>query len=52
MMGVSTVYSLSKIIQQEGRGAAVKRVVRRSVICLLLPCFIPAASPIRGRICA
>src|SRR5580700_9938713 len=36
MMGVSTVFSLSKIIQQEGRGAAVTRVVRRSVILFII----------------
>ena len=32
MMGVSTVFSLTKIIATEGRGAAVKRVLRRGVL--------------------
>jgi predicted acyltransferase len=36
IMGVSTVFSLSKIIQQEGKGAAVNRVVRRSVILFII----------------
>jgi predicted acyltransferase len=36
IMGVSTVFSLTRIIQQEGRGAAVKRVVRRSVILFII----------------
>src|SRR5690348_15359572 len=29
MMGVSTVFSLTKIIEREGRAAAVKRVLKR-----------------------
>jgi predicted acyltransferase len=36
IMGVSTVFSLSKIIEREGRGAAVKRIVRRSVLLFVL----------------
>ncbi len=36
MMGVSTVYSLGKIIEREGRGAAVKRIVRRSILLFVL----------------
>lgn len=36
IMGVSTVFSLTKIIQREGRGAAVKRIVRRSVLLFVL----------------
>ena len=36
IMGVSTVFSLTKIIQTEGRGAAVKRIVRRSVLLFVI----------------
>ncbi len=36
IMGVSTVFSLTRIIQQEGRGAAVRRVVRRSVLLFII----------------
>jgi predicted acyltransferase len=36
IMGVSTVFSLTKIIAQEGRGAAVKRIVRRSVLLFII----------------
>ena len=32
MMGVSTVFSLEKIIAREGRAAAVKRVLRRGLL--------------------
>ena len=32
MMGVSTVFSLTKILEREGRAAAVKRVLRRGVL--------------------
>lgn len=32
MMGISTVFSLTKIIEREGRGAAVKRVLIRGVL--------------------
>jgi predicted acyltransferase len=32
IMGVSTVFSLTKIIEREGRGAAVKRVLLRGVL--------------------
>src|SRR5271168_3203576 len=31
MMGVSTVFSLTKILENEGRSAAVKRVLRRGI---------------------
>jgi predicted acyltransferase len=36
IMGVSTVFSLTRIIQTEGRGAALKRIVRRSVLLFVL----------------
>ena len=36
MMGVSTVFSLEKIIAHEGRGAAVKRVLKRGALLFLL----------------
>ncbi len=36
MMGVSTVFSLTKIIAREGRGVAVKRVLRRGVLLFVL----------------
>lgn len=36
IMGVSTVFSLGKIIEREGRGAAVRRIVRRSVLLFIL----------------
>lgn len=36
IMGVSTVFSLTKIIEKEGRAAAVKRIVRRSVLLFVL----------------
>jgi predicted acyltransferase len=36
MMGISTVFSLTRIIEREGRGAAVKRIVRRSVLLFIL----------------
>lgn len=36
IMGVSTVFSLTRIIQEEGRGAAVMRVVRRSVLLFII----------------
>ncbi len=36
IMGVSTVFSLTKIIQQQGRGAAVSRIVRRSILLFAL----------------
>ncbi len=32
IMGVSIVFSLTKIIRQEGRAAALKRIVRRFVL--------------------
>jgi len=35
IMGVSTVYSLSRIIEQEGRAAAVRRVLKRGVLIFL-----------------
>lgn len=36
MMGVSTVFSLSKIIEREGRAAAVKRVVKRGILLFIV----------------
>src|ERR1700744_3457891 len=36
MMGVSTVFSLSKIIATEGRAAAVKRVLRRGILLFII----------------
>jgi predicted acyltransferase len=36
MMGVSTVFSLTKIIEREGRTAAVKRVLRRGVLLFVV----------------
>lgn len=39
MSGVSIVYSLSKLQQQEGRGAAIKRVLRRGGLLFLLGLF-------------
>ncbi|HEX3626483.1 MAG TPA: DUF5009 domain-containing protein [Verrucomicrobiae bacterium] len=36
IMGVSTVFSLTRIIQTQGRGAAVMRIVRRSVLLFVL----------------
>jgi predicted acyltransferase len=36
MMGVSTVFSLTKIIEREGRGAAVKRVLKRGVLLFIV----------------
>jgi len=36
MMGVSTVFSLTKIIAHEGRTAAVKRVLRRGVLLFIV----------------
>lgn len=36
MMGVSTVFSLTKIIATEGRAAAVKRVLRRGILLFVL----------------
>ncbi len=39
IMGVSVVFSLSKIIEREGRVAAMKRVVRRGVLLFALGLF-------------
>ena len=39
MMGVSTVFSLSKTLQREGRSAAVGRAVRRFALLFLLGIF-------------
>ena len=39
IMGVSVVFSLTKIIQQEGCAAAMKRVVRRGVLLFALGLF-------------
>ncbi|HTV40232.1 MAG TPA: DUF5009 domain-containing protein [Candidatus Sulfotelmatobacter sp.] len=36
IMGVSTVFSLTRIIQTQGRGAAVTRIVRRSILLFVL----------------
>lgn len=36
IMGVAAVFSLNRIIRQQGRGAAVKRVVRRSVLLFII----------------
>jgi predicted acyltransferase len=36
MMGVSTVFSLTKIIAREGRAAAVKRVLKRGVLLFIV----------------
>jgi predicted acyltransferase len=36
MMGVSTVFSLTKIIEREGRAAAVKRVLKRGVLLFIV----------------
>lgn len=39
IVGVSTVFSLTKIVEQHGRAAAVKRVVARGVLLYLLGLF-------------
>jgi predicted acyltransferase len=39
IMGVSVVFSLSRIIEREGRPAAMKRVVRRGVLLFALGLF-------------
>jgi predicted acyltransferase len=39
IIGVSLVFSLSRIIDRQGRGAAVRRVLTRSVILFLLGIF-------------
>jgi predicted acyltransferase len=36
MMGISTVFSLTKIIAREGRAAAVKRVVKRGLLLFII----------------
>lgn len=36
MMGISTVFSLTKIIEREGRGAAVMRVLRRGILLFVI----------------
>jgi predicted acyltransferase len=36
MMGVSTVFSLTRIIEREGRAAAVKRVLRRGILIFII----------------
>jgi predicted acyltransferase len=36
LMGVSTAFSLTRLIQQSGRAEAVKRVIRRSVLLFIL----------------
>ena len=39
MMGVSTVFSLTKIIAQDGRATAIKRIIRRSILLYVLGIF-------------
>jgi predicted acyltransferase len=39
IIGVSLVFSLTRIIQQEGRAAAVRRVIRRGVLLYILGIF-------------
>jgi len=39
IVGVSLVFSLGKAIQREGRPAAVKRIIRRSVLMFLVALF-------------
>jgi len=39
MVGVSLVFSLGKIIETHGRGEAVKRIVRRSILLFLFGIF-------------
>ncbi|HEY3861219.1 MAG TPA: DUF5009 domain-containing protein [Verrucomicrobiae bacterium] len=39
MAGISVVFSLGKIIRQEGRAAAVKRIFRRSILLFLIALF-------------
>jgi predicted acyltransferase len=39
IIGVSLVFSLTRIIQQEGRAAAVRRVIRRGVLLYVLGIF-------------
>jgi predicted acyltransferase len=36
MMGVSTVFSLTRIVEQEGRAAAISRVLRRGVLLFVI----------------
>ena len=36
IMGISTVFSLTKIIEREGRAAAVKRVLKRGVLLFII----------------
>ncbi|HAB16611.1 MAG TPA: DUF5009 domain-containing protein [Verrucomicrobiota bacterium] len=36
MVGISLVFSLQRIVANEGKGAAIKRIVRRSVLLYLL----------------
>jgi len=46
IVGVAAVFSLSRIIEREGRTAAVKRIVRRSILLFALGIFSSAALPI------
>src|SRR5437870_4118063 len=39
LIGVSIVFSLDKAIVREGRSAAVKRIIRRSILLYLLGVF-------------
>jgi predicted acyltransferase len=36
IMGVSTVFSLTKILEREGRAAAVKRILRRGILLFVI----------------
>jgi len=51
IVGVSAVFSLNRIIEREGRAAAVKRIVRRSVLLFALEYSRQAGSPIPGPTC-
>lgn len=43
LMGVSTVFSLTKVVEVEGKRAAYERVVRRSILLYLLGLFYHGA---------
>ncbi len=40
MVGVSIVFSLTRMVEREGRGAALGRIVRRTVLLYLLGIFV------------
>lgn len=40
MVGVSIVFSLTRMVEREGRGAALVRIVRRTVLLYLLGIFV------------